>query len=80
VPSNLQSGPCTDYANPAPYYEEMLLQFNMSLVKVKTKFNLEQATKTQKWSGPTILLFNLGRRWWWVVNPYPTNVENRVSS
>lgn len=57
VPSHLQSSLCTDYANLAPYYEEMLLKLCVSLVKVKTKFTLEEAMKVQKGNRRIILSF-----------------------
>ena len=39
--------------------------------KVKVKFALEQVMKAQRGSGGITLLFNLGRRWGWVVNATP---------
>jgi hypothetical protein len=37
-------------------------------VKVKVKFTLKQATKAQRGSKGTALLFHHGARWGWVVN------------
>ena len=44
----------------------------MILIKVKVKFALEQATKTENGSrGVALLFFNLCARWEWVVNATP---------
>jgi len=48
-------------------------------VKVKVKFNLEQATKTQR-GGVEVYLYsflNLGARWGWVVNATPRTLYPR---
>jgi hypothetical protein len=44
----------------------------------KVKFNLEQATKAQRWSiSKAYYLFNLDARWGWVVNVTPRSLYPR---
>jgi hypothetical protein len=48
------------------------LVFHAVLRKVKVKVSLEQAMKAQSGSsGILYSFFNLGARWWWVVNATP---------
>jgi len=46
-------------------------------IKVKVKFTLEQATKAQRGSRGTVLLFNLGARWGGWSTPHPGHFTRR---
>jgi hypothetical protein len=67
----------TDLLHPSPTphfktFQVSTIYLELNKVKVKVKFTLEQTTKAQRGSS-----FNLGARWWRVVNATPRQLYPR---